>query len=66
MEPLLTDPRFENLLAKIEAHQWEFLPRKSEILEAAGELRAELEARAKECWELLKACRVAAMTLVEA
>lgn len=66
MEDLLTDPRFQNLLGKAEAHQWRFRPRESARLEAAGELMAELQTRTEECWDSLKACRQSGMTLTEA
>jgi len=63
---LLTDPRFQNLLGKAEAHPWKFRPRESARLEAAGELTTELQTRTKECWESLKACRQSGVTLTEA
>jgi hypothetical protein len=66
MEQLLNDPRFQNLLAKAEAHQWKFRPRESERLSSTGTLQALLQERTKECWELLVAARKAGHSLSEA
>ncbi len=66
MSSLLADPRFENLLAKAESHQWQFRPQESERLAASGELRPLLQSRTRECWDELKACRRAGMNMGEA
>ena len=66
MEDLLSDPRFQNLLGKAEAHQWKFRPKESARLDLTGELLPLLQQRTKECWELLSVSRKSGMSLSEA
>ena len=66
MQELLADPRFQNLLAKAEAHQWKFRPKESERLSSTGELEPLLQQRTQHCWEQLKQLRQSGMSLSEA
>lgn len=66
LEDLMSNPVFQNLLAKAETHEWEFRPKEAERLEAEGKLQDLLVLRTKACWDELRACRRSGMTQWEA
>ncbi len=63
---LLSDPRFQNLLAKAETHQRQFRPKETVRLEREGRLTTVLQERTHACWESLKAARQQGINMLEA
>jgi hypothetical protein len=62
----LSDPRFQNLLAKADAHQRQFRPKETAELEKSGNLESVLVQRTELCWAMLKQARETGANLLEA